>query len=81
MRTYIALTTTNYQQNGYKEIVRGNNKEAVRNEAEIKIVGGQVNQVKDIYTQTELRNLIVVSKTKAKKLGVDVDNQDYELDI
>ena len=33
---------------------------------------------KDIYTQTELVNLIVVSKTRAKALGVDIDHPEYE---
>ena len=39
MKTYVALTTTNYQTNGYHEVARGGDKESVRAEAETKIVG------------------------------------------
>ena len=78
MTTYVALTTTNYQTNGYHEVARGGDKASVRLEAETKIVGNQVDMPKDIYTQTELVNLIVVSKTKAKTLGVDIDHPEYE---
>ena len=72
--TYVALTTVNYQQDGYHEVLTGSNKEQVRQDAERQICGDQWNNTKDIYTQTEIANLIVVSKTEAKrKWGVDID--------
>ena len=64
--TYIAMTTHNYQMSGFHIILAaGHNKQAVRDAAEAKIIGH------DIYADTERKNLVVVSKTKAKKLGFD----------
>ena len=78
MRTYVAVTTTN-PQHGWKEVTTGADKEQVRNTAERQIAGNQWNQVKDIYTQTELTNLRVVSKTTAKReYGVDIDRIEYD---
>jgi hypothetical protein len=72
-RTYVAVTTTN-PQHGWKEVATGSNPTELRDRAERKIAGNQWNQVKDIYTETELINLRVVSKTDAKrKFGVDID--------
>jgi len=76
--TYVAVTTTNPQY-GWNEVATGGDKEAVREAAERKIAGNQWNQVKDIYTQTELTNLRVVSKTIAKReYGVDIDAPQYD---
>lgn len=75
-RTYVAVTTTN-PQHGWNEVTTGEDKDAVRDAAERKIAGAQWNQAKDIYTQTELANLRVVSKTTAKReYGVDIDTVD-----
>lgn len=77
MSTYLALTTINFQQNGYKVVGQGVSKEVVRRQAEDEIIGNQKNQAKDIYTDTELKNLIVVSKSYAKrKFGIDIDSPD-----
>jgi hypothetical protein len=76
MTTYVAVTSTN-PQNGWREVTTGTDKTAVRDAAEQNIAGHQWNQVKDIYTQTELTNLRVVSKTTAKRdFGVDIDAVD-----
>lgn len=77
-RTYVAVTTTN-PQHGWNEVLTGDNAESVRDEAERKIAGYQWNQAKDIYTQTKLTNLRVVSKTTAKReYGVDIDAPQYD---
>lgn len=77
-RTYVAVTTTNPQY-GWNEVCTGGNAESVRNDAERKIAGNQWNQVKDIYTQTQLTNLRVVSKTIAKReYGVDIDKVEFD---
>lgn len=78
MATYVAVTTTN-PQHGWHEVTSGTDKEQVREAAERQIAGAQWNQVKDIYTQTELTNLRVVSKTTAKReYGVDTDAPKYD---
>lgn len=70
MDTYIAITTTN-PQHGYNEVCRGNNRDAVRTEAE-KIIGDiRTEYGTDIYAETKHRNLMVVSKTQAKKYGIN----------
>ena len=61
--TYLALTTTNYRQNGYHVVSSGSDKAAVRKQAEEKIGNA------DIYAQTEQRNLIVISKSEARRKG------------
>lgn len=74
MATYVAVTTTNAQQNGWREVITGSDKAEVQEKAERQICGNQYDGPKDIYTQTELRNLRVVSKTEAKRtFGVDID--------
>lgn len=71
--TYVAVTTTN-PQHGWKKVEVGSDKDAVRDAAERRIAGSQWNEVKDIYTQTKLTNLRVVSKTTAKRqYYVDID--------
>ena len=66
MATYIALTTTNAQQNGFEIIAAGPNKAKVE-EAAKSIIG-----TGDIYRETEQKNLVVVSKTAAKRnYGID----------
>lgn len=77
-QTYVAVTSTNPQQ-GWEEITHGTDKEQVQIDAESEIAGAQWNQSKDIYTQTKLRNLRVVSKTTAKReYGVDIDTPQYD---
>ena len=63
MATYIALTTHNFRQNGYHVVFSGANKAIVKKEAQEKI--GNY----DIYDQTRQRNLIVISKSEAKRKG------------
>lgn len=76
-RTYVAVTTIN-PQHGWNEVATGTDKDQVREDAERQIAGNQWNQVKDIYTQTQLVNLRVVSKTEAKtRYNVDIDRIDY----
>ena len=71
MATYLALTTHNYQQNGYHEVARGNKKQDVRAAAE---QHGSL-QGHDVYAETYRRNLIVVSKTAAKRrYGFNADS-------
>jgi len=72
MATYLALTTTNFQQNGYNEIARGNNKKDVENAALDTITGS------DVYAETKRTNLIVISKSAAKRdYGIDIDSNSY----
>ena len=61
--TYLALTTTNFRQNGYHVVCSGSDKAAVRKQAEENIGNA------DIYAQTEQRNLIVISKSEARRKG------------
>lgn len=79
---YVALTTHNYQMSGMNIVVAtGTDEEQVREEAERKISEKLVTEVgTDIYADTELKNLVVVSKTEAKRrYGFDWDNyQPYE---
>lgn len=78
MSTYVALTTTNYKENGYHVVAEGSSKPALTEQAKNKICGVQKNTEKDISTETELKNLIVVSKTAAKRrYGIDIDSTDY----
>lgn len=77
MATYIALTTHNYQMSGMNIVIAaGTNEQIVRDYAERKISERLVTPIgTDIYADTELKNLRVVSKTKAQKLyGFDFDN-------
>ena len=67
MATYVALTTSNYQLNGYHEVARGNNKKRVRNDALASLGDVKTGYGTDIYTDTERKNLIVVSITEAKR--------------
>ena len=64
---YIAITTTNAQQNGWHEVTSGPKKAEVHDKALRQIAGNQWDKQKDIYTQTKLANLIVVSATEAKR--------------
>lgn len=77
MEKYVAITTTNAQQNGWHEVASGTNKAEVQAQAERQIAGNQWDKPKDIYTQTELANLTVVSATVAKRTyKVDPDQID-----
>jgi hypothetical protein len=77
-RTYVALSTTNYNAEGYAAYTAGHSKQAVEKRAR-EIFGNDHN---DIYSQTLHRNLIVVSRTVARrKWGVDIYDDwsdDYE---
>lgn len=66
MTTYVAITTTN-PRFGWYEVGRGNDKAAVRREAERELTGPFWDVQKPLVTQTELVNLRVVSKTKAER--------------
>ena len=67
MTTYVAVTSTNPQVEGWSIVCSGEDKKSVENNAERIICGNQWNRQKDIYTQTKLENLRVVTKTKAKR--------------
>jgi len=68
---YIALTTYNSQMSGYNIILAaGHGKKAVR-EAAYEIIG---DTGRSIYADTEFKNMVVVSRSKAKRLyGFDFD--------
>ncbi len=73
MATYVAVTTTN-PQDGWSQIATGTNKHHVRDVAEKKIAGAYWDNDKPIDVQTQLVNLQVVSKTRARqKFGVNID--------
>ncbi len=77
-KVYVAITTTNFAD--WRKVCTGGNADTVRQQAERMIVGPQWDQVKDIYTQTKLVNLRVVSKTEAKrKYGVDIYAQTWPI--
>ena len=75
--TYLALTTLNYQQNGYRVLVAGHNRSAVLERAG-ELVG---NSGTDIFRQTENANLIVISKSRAlRKHGIRFDDAQWMFD-
>lgn len=67
-RMFYALSTVNYQENGYSVLAQGSDKETVRNQAEAKIS----KNYDGIYAETMYRNLIIAGKTEAKKYGVRI---------
>lgn len=71
MATYYGLTTQNAQMSGWSIRAIGTDKAQVRREAEAEIErlnGPLIQQIgTNIFTQTELRNLVVVSETVAKR--------------
>lgn len=69
MRTYVALTSINYQSNGYTALVVGHDKAQVEQKAR-GIIGDNTN----IYADTMHKNLVVLSKTAAKRHGVNLDD-------
>jgi hypothetical protein len=69
MATYIALTTLNYQQNGYREVLRGSNKADLEKQAREQIGDVATEYGTDIHKVTEQRNLIVISKSEASRKG------------
>lgn len=80
MATFIAMTTHNYQTSGMNIIVAvGHDENKVRQHAEAKLSEHLATSVgTDIYADTELKNLVIASKTKAKKLyGFDLS--DYNM--
>lgn len=64
MTTYSAFTTTG---SGYRFVCSGEDKSQVRDEAERTICGDQWDQAKDIWVDTELKNLIVVPASTIRK--------------
>ncbi len=70
-RTYYALTTQNAQMSEWSIRATGDDKEQVRTEAtaEIERLHGPLVQSvgTNIFTDTELKNLVVVSETVAKR--------------
>ena len=66
---YVALSTNNFQQNGYSVIATGHYKNDVLKQAQRIIDQNETG----IYRDTQLKNLIVVSKTEAKrKYNIDI---------
>jgi hypothetical protein len=63
MANYLALSTTNYSQNGYTVYAESTDKQDARSKAEKVIVDSEAG----IYRETLLKNLTVVSKTDAKR--------------
>lgn len=77
MPTYVAITTIN-PQTGWSEVLTGTNKKDVQEAAGRKIAGVFWNEQKPIDVQTQLTNLKVVSKTKAKRTyNVGIDRVEY----
>ena len=78
MSTYIAITTTNARV-GWKVIAYGSDSKSVADKAH-QIIGDPAGitpgSVLDIYTETEHKNLRVVSKTLAMKFGIDYDDSE-----
>jgi hypothetical protein len=72
--TYVALTTTN-PQTGWSIVAVGHNKTEVKDFSENKLHHDvEPGHVRDIYADTELKNLRVVSKTKAiREYHIDAD--------
>jgi len=66
MATYYAITTINAQ-HGWEVVCSGSDKAVVRELAEREICGDQWDHVKDIYVQTKLKNLAVLSKTDMQR--------------
>ena len=63
MTTFVALSTHNYQQNGYSVLATGNDKNEVEQAAQQHINENESGAYRDTYH----RNLIVVTKTTAKR--------------
>ena len=70
-RTYYALTTQNAQMLGWRIVALGSDSTTVRQQAEAEIEqrnGALVQPVgTNIHTETELRNLVVVSEATARQ--------------
>lgn len=64
---YVAITTTNARQNGYRKIAQGEDKSALRDVAERKICGIYWDKPKPITVDTELKNLRIVTASEAKR--------------
>ena len=62
---YVAFTTQNEQMSGWRVVATGAIKSEVQANAEREICGDQWDGPKDIYVDTELKNLTVVSKSQA----------------
>ena len=72
--TYVALSTTNYSQDGYTALAVGSNKEAVKEAAEREITDNNGG----VYANTLIKNLLIVTATNAKREhGIDVNNAEY----
>ena len=66
---YVALSTENFQQNGYSVIATGHYKNMLLKEAKRIIDEKEAG----IYRDTQLKNLIIVTKTEAKrKYKIDI---------
>lgn len=63
-RSYFAITTVNAQQSGWYIVAEGDHKEKTLATG---IKALNKGQARDITTDTELKNLIVVSKSKAMR--------------
>ena len=87
MATYYALTTQNSQMSGWSIVAHGTDQAAVREDA-YRILSGRPDgdcsaRVQDIYLDTELKNLRIVSKTRARRCyGINDDvYYDYLADL
>jgi len=91
MATYIAFSTTNFQMSGMSVYAVADTKAAAEVEAEERIVkeNGPLAQTcgTNIYTDTLMKNLRVVSKSKAQRLGwlprghyIVFDEQGYRIE-
>ncbi|MDE2096741.1 MAG: hypothetical protein KGL39_05785 [Patescibacteria group bacterium] len=67
MTRYYAFTSQNVQMSGYTFVTDGTDKAQTREAAEKQIAGDQLNAAKDIYVDTELKNLIVVPESTMQK--------------
>ena len=74
MTTYIAVTTTG---TAWKVLAYGTDKTTVEQKAR-EIIGdpGAGGGVRDIYAETEHKNLRMLSKTAAKRRGIDYDDSE-----
>ena len=64
---YVAITTTNARQNGYRQVCQGEIKADLRDAAERKICGNFWGKAKPIEIETELINLRIVTATEARR--------------
>jgi hypothetical protein len=72
MTTYLALSTINYQQNGYTIYAESSNKAEAKEKAEAHLIKNE----SGVYLQTLQTNLQIVSKSASKKFRISGDVND-----